>query len=85
MLVGKKTCRSKKKCRLENFPWQKRTYPECPEFPVMQHRRTAEAGGKPPRAYREENKMLRSFFVSWSNKKKCWSEKKMPAVQIDRA
>ena len=44
MLVGKKTCRLKKKCRLENFPCQKRTCPECPEFPGMQDRKTAEAG-----------------------------------------
>ena len=30
MLVGRKTCRLKKKCRLENFAWQKRRCPECP-------------------------------------------------------
>ena len=52
MLVGKKTCRLKKKCRLENFPCQKRTCPECPEFLVMQDQERAEAGGKRPRAYR---------------------------------
>ena len=42
MLVGKKTCRLKKKCRLENFPCQNgngnvRTFPE------MQDQKTAEA------------------------------------------
>ena len=47
MLVGKKTCRLKKKCRLENFPCQNRTCPECPEFPVVQDRKTAEAGKNP--------------------------------------
>ena len=56
MLVGKKTCWLKKKCRLENFPCQKRTCPECPEFPVMQDRKTAEAGKKCPSASKREKK-----------------------------
>ena len=49
-----------KKCRLENFPCQNRTCPECLEFPGMQHRKTAEAGKKRPRAYRGGKKEKKS-------------------------
>ena len=82
MLLRKKTCRLKKKCQSENFPCQKRTCPECPEFSVMQDQKTAEAGKKRPRAYRGGKKKKR-FVVGWKNKmlvgrktcrlkKKCW-------------
>ena len=68
-----------KKCRLENFPCQKRTCPECPEFPVMQDRKTAEAGKKRPRAYRGEKGGGKSSFGKKSflsvEKTKCWLEK----------
>ena len=67
MLVGKKTCRLKKKCRLENFPCQNRTCPECPEFPVMQDRKTAEAGKN---ALGEEKKK-KSFSIQGE---KIWLE-----------
>ena len=49
--VGWKEDLVEKKCWLENFPCLKRTCPECPEFPVMQDRKTAEVGKKRPRAY----------------------------------
>ena len=62
MLVGKKKCRLKKNCRLEDFPCQNRTCPECPEFPVMQDRKTAEAGKKRPRAYRGVKKGKKSHL-----------------------
>ena len=58
-----------KKCRLEKFHCQKRTCPECPEFPVMQDQKTAEVGKKRPRAYRGEKK----------GKKVCRLEKKKMA------
>ena len=87
MLVGKKTCRLKKKCRLENFPSQKRTCPECPEFPVMQDRKTAEAGKKRPRAYRGRKPEKSSFgekkIVGLQKIKSVGKE--MPSVGHDRA
>ena len=63
----------KTKCRLENFPCQKRTCPECPEFPGMQDRKTAEAGKKRPRASRGKKRekirhLEKKFFVGWKNK-----------------
>ena len=81
MLVGKKTCRLKNKCRFKNFPRQKRTCPECLEFPGMQDRKTAEAGKKRPRAYRGKKRGGNSSFGKkmflWVDKTKCWLEKKL--------
>ena len=55
------------------FPCQKRTCPECPEFPVMQDRKTAEAGKTalgPIGGGKEEKK-----FVIWKKKVFCRLEK----------
>ena len=77
----KKNLSVEKKCRLENVPCQKRTCPECPEFPVMQDSKTAEAGKKRPRAYRGKKKggeivIWKKSFLS-VGKAKCWLEKKL--------
>ena len=84
MLVRKKTCRLKKKCRLENFPCRKWTRPECPEFPVMQDQKTEEAGKKSPRGKKKGEKLVtgkKKVFFGWKNKmlvgkKKIWLKKK---------
>ena len=84
MLVGKKICQLKKKCWLENFPCQKRTCPECPEFPVMQDPKTAEAENSPlgPRGkkgVRWNMKILsvRKTFFCWLEKQNVGCEKKL--------
>ena len=77
----KKNLSFEKKCRLENFPCQKRTCPECPEFPVMQDRKTAEAGKHtlgPIGGKKGKNVCPleeKSFLLV--GKTKCWLEKKL--------
>ena len=68
MLVGKKICRLKKKCRLENFPCQKL---KCPDIPWNARPKNGRGGKKRPRAYRGEKKIKK--FVIW-RKKNCWLE-----------
>ena len=55
-----------RKCRLENFPWQKRTCLECPEFPVMQDRKTVGKKALGPIGEKNGKKM-----VIWRKKVFC--------------
>ena len=77
----KKNLSVEKKCRLENFPCQNRTCAECPEFPVMQDRKTAEAGKNALGPIGGEKKkkvchLEKKSFLSLG-KTKCWLEKKL--------
>ena len=56
MLVGKKKLSVEKKMSVGEFPLPKTDMSGVPEFPVMQDRKTAEAGKKRPRAFRAEKK-----------------------------
>ena len=75
-----------------NFPSQKRTCPECPEFPVMQDRKTAKAGKNALGPVGEKKEKSSSFgkkrFFGWKKqnvvgwKKTCRVKKKSVGWRI---